>query len=84
MKNTMSRSQIERFEEWKPLAAWDVKRPWHLLVEERSHMRYSQGNDEQYYGSEGEYSTDKVVGETIRRRRAVGNKTGKSGEGRRG
>ena len=34
MKNTMSRSQIERFEEWKPLAAWDVKRPWHRLVTE--------------------------------------------------
>jgi len=33
-KNTMSRSQIERLEEWKPLAAWGVKRPWHLLVTE--------------------------------------------------
>ena len=29
-----TRSQIERLEEWKPLAAWGVKRPWHLLVTE--------------------------------------------------
>ena len=79
-----TRSQIERLEEWKPLAAWGVKRPCNRArSEERTHTWYSQGNDE-YYKCEGECSTDKVVGETVRRRRAVGNQTGKSEEGRGG
>ena len=33
-KNTMSRCTFERLEEWKPLAAYAVTRPWHLLVTE--------------------------------------------------